>query len=50
MFDVDIILLSKIYLIEFIKLADSYAALGEMYQVTEGLREKALTQSTYLNK
>jgi len=33
----------------FVELADSYAHLGEMYKVTDGMREKAAAGSTYYN-
>lgn len=34
---------------KFVELADQYAHLGEIYQVTDGLREKAKNGDTYLN-
>ena len=33
----------------FVALADSYAHLGEMYKVTDGMREKATAGTTYYN-
>lgn len=33
----------------FVELADSYAHLGEMYKVTDGMREKAAAGTTYYN-
>lgn len=34
---------------EFVELADQYAHLGSLYQVTDGLREKAATGGSYFN-
>lgn len=34
----------------FVELADKYAHLGEMYQVTDGLREKAAAGESYFNR
>ena len=33
----------------FVELADSYAHLGAMYKVTDGMREKAAAGTTYYN-
>jgi 3-hydroxyacyl-CoA dehydrogenase/enoyl-CoA hydratase/3-hydroxybutyryl-CoA epimerase/enoyl-CoA isomerase len=33
----------------FVELADSYAHLGEMYKVTDGMREKSAAGTTYYN-